>query len=118
MKKWIFRISILTNILFILAYLWINFNSPSDKLGVLKEDVEIGYFMSSEKIFKLPKGLTVRDISPQGIAAIGQFENNRFQIVITTNRDLIDYKVDSKELNSDGNYYSADIESIENEIND
>lgn len=118
MRKWIFRLSILTNIIFILAYLWNDFNSPTDNLGILKEDIEIGYFMGSEKIFKLPKGLTVRDISQQGVAAIGQFENNRFQIVITTNRDLIDYKVDSKERNSDGNYYSADIELIENEKND
>jgi len=118
MKKWIFRISILTNILFILAYLWVDFNSPTDELGILKEDIDIGYFMGSEKIFKLPKGLTVRDISQQGVAAIGQFENNRFQIVITTTRDLIDYTIDSKELNPSGNYYSADFEIMENVIND
>ena len=109
MKKYIFWFSIILNILFILGYLFNKINSPSNKLGLLKEDIEIGYFSGTEKIFVLPKGLTVQDKSERGLAAIGQFENERFSIVITANRDLVNYKINKDSLNLFGNFYSAEI---------
>ncbi|NBC56956.1 MAG: hypothetical protein GVY05_01550 [Bacteroidetes bacterium] len=109
MKKIIFWISISLNLILVLGILWNNFNSPSNKLGVLKQDIEVGYFMGKETVFTLPKGLTVKDKSERGIAAIGQFENNRFSIVITSDKNIVDYNVDEKELNQNGNYYSAEF---------
>ncbi len=110
MKKWIFRISIAFNILFLIGYglNWIN--SPSYKLGRLEKDVEIGIFSSDSTIFKIPKGLTVRNKSERGISAIGQFENERFEIVITSDDpDLVNYDLSSDSLQQFGNYYSADV---------
>jgi hypothetical protein len=60
-------------------------------------------------VFKLPKGLTVADESQRGISAIGQFENNRFSIIITSNEDLVDYEINEDSLNIFSNFYSADI---------
>jgi len=60
-------------------------------------------------LFKLPKGLTVADESQRGISAIGQFENNRFSIVITTNEDMVDYEINKNSLDIFSNFYSADI---------
>ena len=111
MRKVIFWISIALNIILVLGLFWNNFNSPSNELGVLKQDIEVGYFMGSETVFTLPKGLTVQDKSERGIAAIGQFENNRFSIVITSDKDLVDYNVDRKELNQNSNYYSAEFKT-------
>lgn len=60
-------------------------------------------------LFKLPKGLTVADESQRGISAIGQFENNRFSIVITSNEDMVDYEINEDSLGVFSNFYSADI---------
>lgn len=110
MKKWIFRISITFNFVFLIGWFLTWFNSPSYKLGRLEKDIEIGYFGGKSTIFKLPKGLTVRNISQRGIAAIGQFENERFEIVITSEYDdLINYELPVDSLNGTGNYYSADV---------
>jgi hypothetical protein len=112
-QKWTYRISILLN-LFFGAGLFLNYiNSPSYDLGILKEDVKIGLFNKNDTtLFALPKGLTVRNISQRGISAIGQFENNRFEIVVTTDRDdLVDYNRPDIELLPFGNFYSADFDA-------
>ena len=44
MKKWIFRISILLNVAFLIGWFWNWANSPSYELGRLEKDIEIGYF--------------------------------------------------------------------------
>ena len=117
MKKTIFWISITLNFILILGISWNKLNSPSHELGVLKQDIEVGYFMGNETVFTLPKGLTVKNKSERGIAAIGQFENNRFSIVITSDKDLVDYNVDGKELNQDANFYSAEFKTyLNNEL--
>jgi len=109
MKKWVYRISIFLNIVFIFLYFLNWFNSPSYKLGRLEEDVEVGIFTRDSIIFKIPKGLTVQNVSEQGLGAIGQFENNRFSIVITSDRGLVNYNLPKDSLEMFGNYYSADI---------
>ena len=109
MKKAIFILSILLNILFGFNYLSDAINEPTRELGRLKKDIEIGYFSGDSLLFKLPKGITVADESQRGISAIGQFENNRFSIVITSNDDLVDYKINEDSLNIFSNFYSADV---------
>ncbi len=110
MKKWIFRISILLNIIFLLGWFWNWANTPSYELGRLEKDIEIGYFTGKTTKFVLPKGLTVRNVSQRGISAIGQFENERFEIVITSDDpSLINYDLSKDSLDAFGNYYSADI---------
>jgi hypothetical protein len=91
--------------------LFLNYTAHSDKLGVLRKDLKVGLFNSKDSAyFTLTKGLTVRDISEKGISAIGQFENNRFYIVITSEDEkLIDYKAPKNSLLPFGNYYSADF---------
>jgi len=101
--------SITLNILFLLGWFISWFNSPTNKLGILTQDVNAGFFAVDSTLYKIPKGITVRDISPRGIAAIGQFENNRFEIILTTEReDLVNYNVPKDSLFPFGNYYSAD----------
>ena len=111
-QKWTYRISIAINLVFVIGLFLNYFNSPSYDLGELKKDVKIGLFNKTDTtLFTLPKGLTVRDVSQRGISAIGQFENNRFEIVITTERgDLIDYKTPENKLLPFGNFYSADLD--------
>lgn len=112
MRKTIFTISITLNILFIILYFWNQINSPSHELGILKEEIEVGNFMGDKTLFKLPKGITVKNESERGLSAIGQFENERFSIVITADRDLIDYDIENDSLNSDGNFYSAEFKKF------
>ncbi len=114
MKKGIFWLSITLNIILILGIFWNKFNSPSNDLGILKQEIEIGNFMGNKTLFKLPKGLTVQNKSERGIGAIGQFENNRFSIIITSDKDLVDYNVNDEELNQNGNFYSAEFKSYLN----
>ena len=110
MKKWIFRISILLNIIFLIGFGLNWLNSPTYKLGRLEKDLEVGVFMSDSSLMKIPKGLTVRNISEQGISAIGQFENERFEIVITSDDpDIVNYNLPKDSLQQFGNYYSAEI---------
>ena len=110
MKKWIFRLSILLNVFFILAFVWNWLNSPSNELGRLEKDIEIGYFQSDKSVFRIPKGLTVRNVSQRGLGAIGQFENERFSIVITSyDASLVNYDLPKDSLDMFGNYYSAEI---------
>ena len=110
MKKWIFRISITLNILFLIGWGWTSINRPSYKIGRLEKDIEIGIFTGDSVIFTLPKGLTVRNASQRGLAAAGQFENERFEIVITSNDwDLVNYDLPKDSLNTFSNLYSADV---------
>ncbi|MBE0663155.1 MAG: hypothetical protein IH597_11905 [Bacteroidales bacterium] len=110
MRKWIFGISMLLNVLFILAFVWNWLNSPSNELGRLEKDIEIGYFQSDSSVFRIPKGLTVKNVSERGLVAIGQFENERFSIVITSeDASLVNYDLPKDSLDLFGNFYSAEI---------
>ena len=108
-RKWIFRLSITCNIVFGLGWFLNYMNSPTYKLGVLTQDVNAGFIADDNTIFKIPKGITVRDVSLHGFEAIGQFENNHFELVFTTDRDdLVNYTISKDSLFPYGNYYSAD----------
>ncbi|EMO88442.1 hypothetical protein [Leptospira noguchii] len=75
-------------------------------LGVLKQDLIIGKFNQKVRLFRLPKGIVVRDASAVGA---DYFEPHRFKIIVTSNReDLVDYDIAEKDL-SDFNdeFYSA-----------
>ena len=109
-KKLLVALSIFLNIVFILIWMWNILNSPSNKIGRLEKEISVGYFSTDSALFTLPKGLTVRDASSSGLNAIGQFENNRFEIVITTDdQDLINYSLPKDSLDIFDNYYSADV---------
>ena len=86
----IFTVSILFNLLTL-----INLSSqPTYKLGVLLQDVEVVNFFSdrSKVLFKLPKGMIIRNASPRGIASAGLFGPDRFTFtIIGYGSDLIDY---------------------------
>lgn len=110
MKNWILGISFTVNIIFGLILLWDNMNSPSYELGRLEKDIEIGVFMTDSTLLKLPRGLTVRNASERGLAAAGQFENERFSIVITSDDpDLVNYNLPRDSLQQYANYYSAEV---------
>jgi hypothetical protein len=115
MKKWIFVISIALNFIFLIGWGLNSLNNPSYKLGRLEKDITVGYFMGDSLLFTLPKGLTVRNASQRGISAIGQFENERFQIVISSDGELINYDLSNDSLGPNGNYYSADFDKYDNE---
>ncbi len=66
------------------------------------------FFTGEKKMFKLSKGITVRNISQNGIAAIGQFENNKFEIVLTSEEELVDYNIKKDSLFTFGNFYSVE----------
>jgi hypothetical protein len=78
------------------------------KFGRLNKNIELGRFGEQRKLFVLPKGLLVKDVSATGV---DYFEPNRFKIIITSERDnLVDYTIDQKTAAAnDGEYYSADI---------
>lgn len=110
MKKWLLGISIFLNVIFILLFAWNWLNSPTNELGRLEKDIEIGYFQSDNSVFRIPKGLTVKNASERGLGAIGQFENERFSIVITSNdASLVNYDLPKDSLDMFGNFYSAEI---------
>lgn len=110
-KKAIIVISFILNIFWLGSILLGTFVFSSKGYGRLEKEVIIGNFMGDKELFRLPKGLTVEDASAKGLTAIGQFENNRFSIVITSDDlELINYNLPKDSLNQFGNYYSADIE--------
>lgn len=115
MKKWIFRISILLNILLLIGWGLSSLNRPSYKLGRLEKSITIGNFMGDSLLFTLPKGLTVRNASERGLSAIGQFENERFQIVISSDDELVNYDLPLDSLGQNGDYYSADFDKYNDE---
>jgi len=103
----IFMASLTLNGLFLLLLLLQRMSAPTERLGVLTRDVNAGGFGSNEISFKLPKGLTVMDVSPQGLNAIGMFEPNRYAVVITTDeQSLVNYK--PEKLRQFGELYSID----------
>ena len=109
MKRWILIISLSLNVIFIVGFSLNWFNSPTYKLGRLVHNLKVGY-SGGDSVFILPKGLIVRDISQQGLSAIGQFENSRFEIVITSENDkLVNYNSLNDSLMSYGNFYSVDL---------
>ena len=59
--------------------------------------------------------MTVRNASERGLSAIGQFENERFQIVISSDDQLINYDLPNDSLAPNGNYYSADFDKFNKE---
>lgn len=115
MKKWVFRISILLNIVLLIGWGLSSLNRPSYKLGRLEKDITVGNFMGDSLLFTLPKGLKVRNASERGLNAIGQFENERFQIVISSDDELINYDLPIDSLGPNGNYYSVDFDKYNDE---
>jgi hypothetical protein len=110
MKKYYLILSITLNIIFLLSILFKQLNSPSFELGRLEKDIEIGVFSSNTPIFIIPKGITVRNRSERGIGAIGQFENERFELVITSDDpEIVNYALPKDSLQTFGNYYSSEI---------
>ncbi len=108
MKNLIFALSALLNVILLFSLFFNWFNAPTYNYGKLKEDIEVGVFMSDDKVFKIPAGITVQDVSPRGIDAIGRFENNRFSIIVSSEAELVDYKSSPDSLLKFGNIYSAD----------
>ncbi len=105
---------ILSNLFFAGRLLLLDTEQPSLELGLLKKTIDVGHFNSSgekqKKIFTLPKGLTVANYNARGLDAIGQFENNRFMIVVTSDaEDLVDYGMPVEKLGPNGNYYSVEF---------
>ncbi len=111
-KALILPLSLVLNacFLFTIVYLLLQ-GTPevrSGRFGVLTSTVEIGRSGGNVKIFTLPKGLIVRDVSASGA---DWFEPHRFRIVITSDREnLVDYSIDQVKAESGyGEYYSADV---------
>ena len=88
-------------ILFMQSLSW----KVEERLGVLTEDVAVGEFGGSERLFVLPKGLAVADASSSN--QIDQFEPFRFSIIVTSDRGLVDYG--RRPAKHFGNLYSADL---------
>ena len=104
------------NVIFILLFAWNWLNSPSNELGRLEKDIEIGYFQSDNSVFRIPKGIIVKNVSERGLGAIGQFENERFSIVITSDdASLVNYDLPKDSLDMFGNFYSAEIPQTKTE---
>lgn len=112
MKKFIFglvlSVSVLINFAFVFNWVVTNLNAPYDRIGRLKESVPLAQFGEQSGVYvTLPKGLVVRDSSPNFIAAAGMFEPYRFQIEISSARELVDWNADTRD-HPFGEYYSAD----------
>lgn len=111
-KNILLIVSIILNLYLGAASFINNLNEPSGNYGILTQDINLGNFGKEQSIFKLPKGITVQDVSPRGFDAIGQFENNRYSIIITTELDSL-VKYDSTDIGVNGNFYSADYPHFE-----
>mgnify|MGYP001164127072 CR=1 FL=1 len=110
MKRILFWFSLTLNVVLLIGWFFNTINSPSKELGRLEKDLRIGVFTGDSVLFTLPKGLTVRNASGRGLEAIGQFENERFEIVITSDDwGMVNYGLPSDSLGSFGNYYCAEI---------
>ena len=115
MKRWVFSLlfsaSILLNVVLVAAMVYQTLDGcaeiASGRIGILAEDVKVGYFGGVKTIFELPKGLVVREASATGA---GWFEPYRFRIVVTSdNASLVDYTIDEEQLDGqDSEYYSAE----------
>jgi hypothetical protein len=83
---------------------------PRAQVGVLTDNVAVTTFQEPSLSFVLPKGLTVADATPRGLAAAGQLEPFRFTIVVSSDRaTLVDYET-STQRSAFGPLYSADKE--------
>jgi hypothetical protein len=82
------------------------------KYGRLDKNIVLGRFGEKQKLFILPKGLLVKNVSATGM---DYFEPNRFKAIVTSDQDdLVDYTIDQKAAESShGEYYSADITKLE-----
>ena len=109
-KKFLIVLSISLNIMLVPGALWDITSSPYKREGFLMEDVHIrGYFKGEETDIILPKGLVVKDASPRGFDTIDLFEPRRFNITVTSERELVQYgKVPRSSL------YSADGKDLSN----
>jgi hypothetical protein len=108
----IFGCSLAANFVFTVTFALDRLNRPEDRIGVLTRNVEVGSFSGTETIFRLPRGLTVRDASPRFLEAVDQFEPHRFSIVVTTeDESLINYRSPRESLHQDEEYYSVDLET-------
>lgn len=78
------------------------------RIGVLTKDVEVGLFQGEGVIFKLPKGLVVREASATGA---GWFEPYRFRIVVTSDEEsIVDYSQSGQvPEGQNSEYYSVKI---------
>lgn len=117
MKSAILVVSLLLNIglaYFLLATALDGCAEMSDgRIGVLKQDVEVGVFNSNEAaLFTLPKGLVVREASASGA---GRFEPYRFRIVVTANNErFVDYEFgDETSEGHNGEFYSVEISNAQ-----
>jgi hypothetical protein len=104
--------SLFINVILIVLLVYTGLNGYPEarfgKYGRLKKDITLGRFGENQKIFVLPKGLLVKDVSATGV---DYFEPNRFKVIVTTDKtDLVDYTIDQKIAESNhGEYYSADV---------
>lgn len=85
-------------------------NRPSFQHGVLTKDVTV--WLNKDVTITLPKGLVVRDTSERGLAGIGQFENKRFSITVTSDFPMVDYDANWKAIRSPGSLYPAIDEKL------
>lgn len=76
---------------------------PLERCGVLTRDVTV--FLKNGSSIVLPQGLVVRDDSPQGLAAVGQFEKHRFSITATSDWELVNYDVKWQTIHRSGSLY-------------
>lgn len=81
----------------------------SGRIGVLSREVcAVSKDPSFPARFCLPKGLSVRDVASRGLGGIGQFEPNRYSVVISTDsEDLVSFDVPKAELNRYEDLYSV-----------
>jgi hypothetical protein len=102
----IFLTSLTFNLLAFVHYL----NQPIDKLGVLVRDIEVKNMYGRDNLrslFSLPKGMIVRDASPQGIASAGVFERDRIQFTVIVPKDWVDYSQPDDSINGDELYHGS-----------
>lgn len=110
LRRVLFGTSVLLNVALAGVVALEKLNAPEDRIGVLTKDLEVGSFSGTATIFRLPKGLTVRDASPRFFAAVGQFEPHRFSIIITSeNESVVNYHVARSNLHLHQEYYSAEL---------
>jgi hypothetical protein len=81
----------------LLVSFWGFINEPTKKHGILTEDLSI--YLHNDLLFKLPKGLAVKDETPNGINSIGLL-GDRFMFSITfssASEDFVDFSKTIKE---------------------
>jgi hypothetical protein len=100
-RKLLWRLLIVLSIFFNIFTFVDRTAMPDYKLGSLRQDIEVSdYGDDSKVLFRLPKNITVMDVSPRGIATIGLFDSERFSIVVVApgSADFIDYSTNAVKL--------------------